>query len=199
METLFQREGITIANLTEEVERAELQALFQSVVAEQGWRPNCDDLGGPAALSVCLGAFSEGRLAGGMEIRIPDQNRRLPLLSSWPDLATRSYGGPAELVLLALSPRYRAAPGLLWALCAEMWRYCVKNGITDLFVAVTDRNRRIYCRLGWQLEIIGPEREHWEEPCYPCRIGMQTAAEEVVARARRSPQFAGVVDQAYRA
>ncbi len=189
--------GVSARLIGRDDEREALRAAFAEVADERGWTPG-GDLGGGSDASILVGAFLDGRLAGGVELRLPDGNGRLPIFGTWPELADAMLGSPAELVLLALLPGFRATPGLLWTLCAEAWRHCARSGITDLLAAVPPRNLRLYARLGWCPEPAGPERGHWGEPCLPCRIGVAAVAEAVAAKVRAAPSLAFVLERAYR-
>jgi hypothetical protein len=188
---------ISVGLAGSEAGRAAVRALFRSVAAEKGWAPGGDllEAGGE---STIVAAFFDGHLAGGAEVRKPDHWGWLPLEATWPELSELACPSPAELVLIALAPEFRAAPELLWALCAETWRACARSGIADLFAAVPPRNLPIYRRLGWCPETVGPERSHWGEPCVPCRIGIEAAREEFERRAERSSGHAIAVRIALR-
>ena len=195
MEAPFAKDGVAAGVLTTDAERSALRAMFAGVAAERGWTPG-DDLGGDPNGSVLIGAWVDRALAGGVELRLPNWRRSVPLFSTWPELA--GLQNAAELVLLALVPERRGTPGLLWTLCAETWRHCRRSGVADLLAAVPPRNLRIYRRLGWRPEPVGPEREHWGEPCLPCRIGVAEVATEFGRLAARSPAHALAVGIAFR-
>ena len=197
MRTVCLPDGMVVGLTGSPSEREGLLNLFRAVALEQGWRP-ADDLEGDAETAICVAATCDGRLAGGVALRQSDGQRRLPIHGTWPELAGLPLPEPAELVLIALAPDHRATPGLLWALCAEAWRACARRGVTDLLAAVPPRNLPLYRRLGWCPETVGPEREHWGEPCLPCRIGIAGVAEEFARRAARSPDHALAVRVAHR-
>ncbi len=197
MEAPFTNGGIAVGVIGTRDEREALRAVFGEVAAEQGWTPG-DDLCGSAEGSLLLGAWIDGRLAGGVELRVPDEHGNLPIFATWRELDHAGPPSPAELVLLALAPEFRGTPRLLWTLCAEMWRHCAKAGITDVLAAVPPRNQRLYARLGWCPEPVGPARDHWGEPCLPCRVGIAKVAEAVAAKVRAAPSLAFVTEQAHR-
>lgn len=178
-------------------DRETVRALFRSVAAEKGWAPG-GDLGEPEGESAIVAALCDGLLAGGVEVRMPDLDGHLSVVATWPELAGLRCPRPAELVLIAVAPEFRAVPGLLWALCAETWRACDRRGVSDLLTAVPPRNLPLYRRLGWCPEIVGPERPHWGEPCLPCRIGIGEARAEFERRAERSAGHALAVRIALR-
>lgn len=189
--------GIAVAPVASEPDRRAVRKLFRSVAREHGWSPG-SDLEGQAESMRYVAATCEGRLVGGVALRRSDERGHLPINGTWPELAELPLPTTAELVLIALAPDYRATPGLLWALCAEAWRVCAREGVTDLLAAVPPRNLPLYRRLGWCPEAVGPEREHWGEPCLPCRIGIAGVAEEFARRAARSPGHALAVRVARR-
>lgn len=193
----FRRGGIEVGLLTTDDERGALENLFGRVAEEHGWKPG-GDLDARLGRSTRIAAWVDGRLAGGVELCAPEGGGRLPLQATWPEIALLDSSRPAELVLIALALECRATPGLLWALCAEAWRICADAGVTDLLAAATPRNLRIYRRLGWCPEPVGSLREHWGEPCLPCRVGIAAVAEEFGRRAERSPGHALAVRVARR-
>jgi hypothetical protein len=79
-----------------------------------------------------------------------------------------------------------------------MWRYCVGEGITTLFIEVTPRVLPLYQRLGWPLTICGERRQHWSEDCYLCTLGIPDVAEALLRRAEHSPYYRQIIAQAFR-
>jgi N-acyl-L-homoserine lactone synthetase len=197
MTTLFADGTLSIVLLREEPERHQLRALFRDVAQEQGWDAGGDLLDLPVN-SHLIAVYADGQLHGGIELRKVDLTGRLPICEVWPELNCRSLDRSMELVLLALDRCSRGKQPVLWALCIEMWRFCLASECEELLVEVPVGNLRLYERLGWCPEIIGPERKHWGETCYPCRIGIATVAEAVLARARRNPSWGFVARQALR-
>lgn len=190
-------DGTSVGLVNTQSERDALFDFFRAVAREHGWSPG-GDLGNDAEAALYVAATCDGRLAGGVALQRADDRGHLPTYVTWPELARLRLSKPAELVLVALACEFRGVPGLLWALCAEAWRACEREGVTDLLAAVPPRNLPIYRRLGWCPEVVGPEREHWGEPCLPCRIGIAGVEEEFARRAGRSPGHALAVRIAHR-
>lgn len=190
-------DGASVGLVVSDHERHALRELFRQIAWERRWSPG-SDLDGDARAALYVAATCGGRLLGGVALRLPDGQGCLPMHATWPELAGLRLSKPAELVLIALAPDHRATSGLLWALCAEAWRACSREGVADLIAAVPPRNLPIYRRLGWCPETVGPEREHWGEPCLPCRIGIAALGEEFSRRAMRSPGHALAVRVAHR-
>jgi hypothetical protein len=78
-----------------------------------------------------------------------------------------------------------------------MWRYCVRERITELWMEVPHEKLESYRGLGWPLSVEGPLRMQWEEPCYPCRVSVRGVGEAMIARARRGGTFFKTVDDEY--
>lgn len=174
----------------------EVRNLFQQVAEEMGWQRETQERGDGTTLIFASYAF--GRLAGAIEVQMPGASGRIPILSVWPELDLPPSLRHAELVLLALAPPFRGSAACLWSLCFEMWRHCRDIGLRTLLMEVPPRNLRIYRRLGWPLEVIGPERLHWGEPCFPCSLCLDAAAASVLEKADRFPELRFIREQAFR-
>jgi hypothetical protein len=194
---LFEQGLIGISSVTEAHEREALLCLFHRVAHEKGWRPG-EDVGRETAHSWFIAAELNGGLVGGIEVRQRDEAGTLPIYCTWPELIPAVTLPTAELVLLALTPNARGNRTLLWMLCVEMWRECLALGLKQLLVAVPLPNYRVYRRLGWDLEIVGPERFHWGEPCLPCLMDLSATGVAVLALAGRDASLHFVADQALR-
>lgn len=182
--------------LASRIEIDEAQALFERVAAEMGWRrePASPRRGAPYVFASYVG----DRLAGAIEVRLPGASGRLPILDTWPELRLDRFDPHAELVLLALHPDFRGSAACLWTLCVEMWKHCRNIGLRTLLMEVPPRNVRIYRRLGWPVEVIGSERLHWGEPCFPCSLCLDAVAAAVLEKADRLPELHFIRKQALR-
>lgn len=178
-------------------ERRQLRQLFGGVADELGWQPGTD-FDGPCDLSHYLAIYCEGHLAGGIELRELDAVLHLPACATWPELRGEIGSYQAELIVLALTSEFRGKRQALWTLCTEMWRYCKTRGFEQLILVVPTPNLRVYNRLGWSLEVSGPERLHWGEPCLPCRLNVATVEAAMQSKARIAPSLRPLIDQAFR-
>lgn len=182
--------------LASQIEIDEAQALFERVSLEMEWRR---EPASPSAVAPYVFASYVGdRIAGAIEVRPPGASGRLPILDTWPELRLDRFDRHAELVLLAVAPDFRGSTACLWALCVEMWRHCRNIGLQTLLMEVPPRNVRIYRRLGWPLEVIGPDRLHWGEPCFPCSLCLDAVAASVLEKADRLPELRFIRKQALR-
>ena len=197
MEVLYRHGCVSVCQLTELSEKSALLALFRQVAEELHWEAR-NEICRVHDLSYFYTAHLDGHLAGGIEIRQPDSAGFLPIHSTWPEIAESAIESPANVVVLAIAQRFRNTPQLLWTLCTEVWRSCGQLGVKNLLMEVPVQNYRIYQRLGWALEIIGAERDHWSEPCYPCRINIDVLEQSIVAKVEKAPSLRHITDQAYR-
>ncbi|MBV9468436.1 MAG: hypothetical protein JOZ57_04270, partial [Abitibacteriaceae bacterium] len=104
----------------------------------------------------------------------------------------------AHVAMLAVDEAYRGRSILFWNLAIEMWRHCVGEGITTLFIEVTPRVLPIYRRLGWPLQIRGELRRHWGEDCYLCTPVIPDVDQALLQRAEHSPYYRKIIAQAFR-
>src|SRR5438105_124818 len=98
MEELFRHTGVTISLLLEQSEQSKLLTLFRAVASEQGWRTGAD-LQEPHMCSIYLSALVSDVLAGGIELRMPDAARFLPIAVTWPEAGSirhAQFDAPGE-------------------------------------------------------------------------------------------------------
>lgn len=189
------RDGVHVLALPETPqERMGVGSVLNQVANEQGW--SCGDLVPPATGSLCIAVLWEGEVIGGIDVRLPGP-LAMPILQTWPELGPlRLCEG--EVIVLALKRSHRFSTRLLWVLSAEVWRQAKEVGLNRLFLEATYRSARLYARLGWSLEPVGPEREHWGEPCRPYVIELDKAEAKVRARLAGAQQLGSVLRQADR-
>lgn len=178
---------------------APLVRLFEAVARREGWRPG-DALRRLRPRSVYFALEVEGRLAGGLQLVLPDASGRLPCHDLWPELprGEGAAAAAAHVAVLALEEEFRGQELLFWRLAAELWRFCVETGVSVLLLEVTPRVLPLYRRLGWPLEVVGERRPHWGEDCYLCSLGVPDVTETLLRRAERSPSCRRVLLQAFR-
>lgn len=194
-----------IVRLTETVEIRVMVRLFEDVATEQGWQPGeALQLWIPhsvyfAVQTAELRQWREsGELAGGLQLVTSDSQGTLPCSALWPEVVSGSPHRTAHVAMLAIDAEFRGQTGLFWQLAIEMWRYCVEQGITTLFLEVTPRVLPLYRRLGWPLQIRGDKRIHWGEECYLCTLGIPEVAQTLLERAEHSQYYRQIVAQAFR-
>ena len=189
--------AVCVNQLTDLEEVGSLVRLFERVADEEGWQP-----GGALRLgmdrSVYLGLEVRGHLAGGLQIVLPGVEGTLSCQTIWPEVDIGPSNRCAHISIMALDSGYRGKSALFWHLAAEMWRYCVGKGISNLYIEVTPRVLPLYHRLGWPLKIVGEARVHWGEDCYLCSLGIPEVAEAILRRAEHSHYYQQIVSQAFR-
>jgi len=187
--------GIQIVRLDTEEEAAALLRVFRDVAMHMGWQPG-HALSSVPHDAVFLAAVDRGRIIGGLQISISDEQGRLPCNDVWPEIAANPIAA-VHTGILALLPKYRGA-GIFWPLCVESWRYCIAHDISDVYMEATPAMVKFYRRIGWPLEIAGELRLHWGEPCHLCRLTVKEVAGTLLIRAVRSETYRALIRQACR-
>ena len=173
-------------------EACQLVALLERIAAELSWQPG-EQLRNYVAVAVHFAAYVDGTLAGGLQLVPSAGCAALPCERVWPEVLLPKRAQTAHISILAVRQEFRGTGGLLWPLCAAMWRYCVAHHIADISLEVTPNTYRLYRRLGWPLEIVGDLRTHWGEDCYLCRMAVTEVAGAMLMRAPRSAAYRDVV------
>ena len=180
-----------------EAEARPLLSLFERIAKEQNWKPGKQLRAYPDS-AVYFGLEVDGVLAGGLQLVRGNSHEGLPCLTVWPELDLQGRSDVADIALLALHPKIRGRQELFWLLCIEMWRYCRDHGVDSLYVEVTPLNLKLYRRLGWPLQIAGPLRKHWGEPCYPCSMTTSAIAQEITTRSLHSLRYRQILQLMHR-
>lgn len=168
--------------------------LFEGIANSEGWQPG-DQLGAHSGRSIYFGAFHANRLVGGLQLVASDQEGRFPSHMVWPEIPLADNGTPTlYAAVLAVLPEFRGRNGAaaFWSLGIALWRHCVENGVKAVYLEATPKMLRCYRLLGWPLEVIGELREHWGEPCYPCRLSVRDVAGSLAERSLRSTTYRGI-------
>ena len=198
MKVTLQREeataGDTVVSVLSPWQAEPLLALFESVARQEGWQPG-GQIRAYRKHSVYFAASVGEELAGGLHLVLGGTDV-LPVLTVWPELCLQRRKDVADVALVAVTPQFRVRHDLLWQLFLTMWRWCADNDIAELWAEVPVENLPLYNRLGWNLRVAGPERLHWGEPCYPCRVGIRELADDFARRARTSAAYRRRLEQA---
>jgi hypothetical protein len=189
--------GVCVYRLTESEEVEGLVRLFEGIAAAEGWQPE-GALRRWTDRSAYFAAFVQARIAGGLQLASADASGRLPCQSIWPEVPIGMPSRAAHAAMLAIEPAFRGRSELFWSLGVEMWRFCVMEGISTLFLEVTPRVLPLYKRIGWPLEIRGERKLHWGEDCFLCSLGVAEVAEALLRRAEKSAYYRRIIAQAFR-
>ncbi len=187
--------GTEVAALTSLCEIEAMVELLEAIAREEGWQPG-GQLGAWLQGATYFAVFVEGSLAGGIQLVRPTAGGALPCDQVWPELKSQVCPDCAHIVVFAIRKEYRARPGVLWLPCLEVWRYCRRFGIRELWLEATPSTLRVYRRLGWPLETVGEARLHWGEECVLCRVDLDEAAAAVAERACTSEFYRRLFAQA---
>jgi len=215
MQSLWKDAGsaIEVVRLEETGEIEDMVRLFEIVAHEQSWQPGeALRLWRHRSLYFALqvpeqveseprmqrGKLADGRLAGGLQLVLPDTLGLLPCHDLWPEVPSGGKGRAAHVAMLAVDAEFRGHSQFFWHLAVEMWRACVAEGITTLLIEVTPRVLPLYRRLGWPLHIRGEARLHWGEECYLCALGIPEVAHVILERAETSHYYRQIAAQAFR-
>ena len=198
MKAAFQREeataGDTVVSVLSPRQAEPLLALFESVARQESWQPG-GQIRAYREHSVYFATSVGEELAGGLHLVLGGTDV-LPVLTVWPELCLQRRKDVADVALVALTPSLRARHDLLWQLFLTMWRWCADNDIAELWAEIPVANLPLYNRLGWNLYVAGPERLHWGEVCYPCRVGIGELEDGFAKMARTSAAYRRRLEQA---
>jgi len=186
-----------VVRFDSEAEARPLLSLFEHIAREQNWKPGKQLRAYPDS-AVYFGLEVDDVLAGGLQLVHGNAHEGLPCLTVWPELDLQGRSDVADIALLALDPKIRGRQELFWLLCIEMWRYCRVHGIDSLWVEVTPTNLKLYHRLGWPLQVAGPLRKHWGEPCYPAAMTTSAIGQEIATRSLHSLRYRQILQLMHR-
>ena len=196
METaLTFEDNVTIVTLTHEEAIEALLRLFEQVAVEQGWQSG-NQLRAYSEQSIYFAVTINGDLVGGVQLVVGSTNGLLPCLTVWPELGLSGRTNVTDLALIAFLSEYRGKCALFWRVLVEVWRYCHQQGINELWMEITPRILKLYRKLGWPLEVMGPLRHHWGEECYPCMVDVQELEDLFIGKARQSSFYQELLAQA---
>jgi len=162
------------------------------------WQPG-DQISAYPDSSVYFAFEDAGRIQGAVQLVRGGTSEGLPVLKVWPELELAGRADVADVALVALRKEARGRRHLYWALYAAMWRFCLRERISELWMEVPHEKLESYRGLGWPLSVEGALRMQWQEPCYPCRVSVRGVCEAMIARARRSGTFFKTVEEEYQA
>jgi hypothetical protein len=183
-------------------------ALFEGIAEVEGWQPGGElraniarscffGLWASDAQEHILGPSTESGVScviAGLQIVRPDSAGAIPSQRVWPELSLPAPELSAHIAMLAVAKQWRGkSGGLFWLLTAAMWKHCVQSGIRNLYLEATPRTLRCYQRFGWPIQVIGPLREHWGEPCYPCHLSVREVAGALAERAVHSASYKSIL------
>lgn len=171
-----------------------LIAIFEQIAREENWQPG-RELRAHVRRSTYFALVAESeqgeKIVGGLQLVHPDTCGNIPCQKVWPELDFAGRTDHAHIAMLALKKEWRGkattSGALFWSVAIAMWRHCVQRGIKELWLEATPRTLRCYQRLGWPLQIRGPLRVHWGEPCYICSLNVREVAGALAEKALASP------------
>lgn len=175
------------------------KVFLQGICEEMGWRPPPGALEAYANHSVYFVHHSQDELLHGVvKLVTRSEDEGLPIFETWPELDETCSRRAAELSVLALAPGARGRGTSFQPLAAEMWNYCARSGVTELWAELEPRMLAGYRRFGWPFELRGPLREYWGDSLYPCCMDIAAAGAVYRQRASRSDAYAAAWAQASR-
>jgi hypothetical protein len=200
LEVLFERDDYRVTLLTFDADREEIEEVitfFEAIASERSWQPK-DQLRAYPLSSKYFALRVGNVLAGALQFVVGGVTiEGLPCLAVWPELQLQHQNEVADIALLALRKDYRGQRKLFWLLCTEMWRYCVRHNICELWVEATPRVVKIYQEVfGWPLQIEGPLRLQWDEYCYPCKMSVDVIGEVIRARSQKLQTYKQIWEHA---
>ncbi len=195
MKMLYRTQDVCVVLLSLPGEVDRLLSVFERIAAELSWQPGnqlCDSRETAQHLAVLVGKET----VGGLQV-VAGAEDSLPFRRVWPEVEIGADSA-AHVTILALARECRGRPGLFWPLCVELWRWCNAQGIETILMEATPPTLRVYCRMGWPLEVVGELRQHWGEDCFLCRASVRQIEQAIVERAENSDAYRALVAQGYR-
>lgn len=195
--TILGTPQVAVSSPGEPADVCALIELFEEVAREEGWQPG-DQLRAYQDHCVYFALHIGEQLAGGLHLVLPDASNRLPHQRVWPELDLDMDNVAAHVAVLALRREFRGKDqgGLFWRLVIALWRHCVLSNIETLYLEVTPRVLPLYQRLGWPLQVCGPERLHWGEPCLVCSLDVRQVAGALAEKALYSATYRDILTRA---
>lgn len=169
---------------------AEREAIFRlryEAIVRRGWAdpaafPNGMERDEYDDRAVLLGGWEGDRLVAAGRIVFPAPERRLPTEAAF-DLTVEPVGAAANVDrMVVAADRSSAEHRLLLGLLGALWLETRKHGI-HVWIGVHSRAMiRLYHRLEFEPEILGPPRRYWGEERYPVRFDGCSGAAEFTRR-----------------
>ena len=188
----------SVVEVLDASDAAQAKRFLSAVASEQGWCPPDGALGAFAQHSAYFVHSVDGAVQGAAKLVRGNQADGLPILEVWPELQLIGRVEIAELSVLALARKSRGSESSFLPLAAEVWRYCYRRGIIDLWAELEPRLVAVYGRFGWPFEPAGELREYWGDLLYPCRMSLAGAGASFIDHAVGSDRYAAAVEQALR-
>jgi len=179
-----------------EAATSEIINIFTKIATEQGWLPG-DQITAHVHRSVYFGVNVSGRLAGGIQLELPDSTGTWSFQSVWPEVSPGENGNAAYVSMFALAKEFRGDRTLFWLPCIEMWRYCRQHAIEDLWLAATPSTLAAYRRMGWPLAVRSGLRVHWGEECFLTNMSVDSVEASIVAKASKAETYRKLVEYGY--
>lgn len=186
MKTWFDTDGLEVTSCGVD-EAGPLIDVFHRIRDEKHWA--ADDMDDYLEHSTFFVAKRHGVIIGGAKV-VRGNPDGLPVTRVWPEVGILGRTDIVDLALTALVERNRGSLKALGALWASIWRWCVTEGVSEIWMEVNPKNRRLYSRyLDAPIHIMGELRQHWGVPTYPCRVLLEEQNAVLDTRARGSQTF----------
>lgn len=183
MKTWFDADGIEVTSCNAD-EAAPLIELFHQTKAEKAWVD--DDMDDYLDHSTFFVARRSGVLLGGSKV-VRGNADGLPVTRVWPEIDILGRADIVDLALTVMVGKDRGSFRAVGAIWASIWGWCISEGISEIWMEVGPRNRRLYSRfLDAPLHTMGDLRMHWGCMTYPCRVVIQEQQAVLHTRARDS-------------
>lgn len=193
MESLFRNDNdVEIVALTSLEETARMICLLEEIALAEGWQPD-ESIRNGVQNSVYFGICISEELVGGLQLARMTAGGTLACHAVWPELIDRTRPTDAHVGLFLVSKKVRGKNSLFWLLCSEVWRYCFRQGIEQLWLEATPATLKCYRHLGWPLKIVGPARPYCGEECLPCTVRIGDVASAMSHRAKSSARLVDLI------
>ncbi len=178
---------VHFAVATSDAEREAIFRLRYDAVVRRGW---ADPAAFPEGLerdayddvAVLLGGWEGERLVATGRIVFPAPGLRLPTEAAF-DMTIQPAGAVANVDrMVVAADRSSAEHRILLGLLGALWLEVRQRGI-HVWIGINSQAMiRLYRRLGFTLEVLGPPRLHWGEERYPVRFDGRSGAATFLRR-----------------
>ena len=183
MEQVFARNHYRLSRLTSAREVEMLSELLVIVSQEKQWQlpHNWQHFENASEHWV---VHHDQRLLGGCALTV-DGPVGLPFESVWSEYAHLKTESSAEIFYLIMEQGTVHEQHTVLLPCFEMFRYCERAGISNVFTCITEKSRQRYAKLGCPFRVVAPERVHWGYPSHLLSVSPREVCEAVQHKSAR--------------
>jgi GNAT superfamily N-acetyltransferase len=169
---------------------ADLEAAFRlrfQAIVERGWGLPSDFPEGTERdrdddRARQLGGWDGGRLIATARLVFPAPGELLPTERAF-ELGIEPEGEVLDFGRLVVAKTHRGTSlRVLSAMLAQAWIVARSHGFSRFCAADSAAMIRLYRRMGFEIEQLGPGRRYWREERYPVRFDLEASAPALAER-----------------